>query len=115
MNQLTMPLHEGQRLKERGIQQAIDNEPEQWKQGALAALERYCRHTRTFCAEDFRLAFMIRGGTSPHVPNVWAGLMRAAQSKGWIQATGRFVPAKSPGTHAHRVQEYRSLIYRSAA
>lgn len=55
--------------------------------------------------EQVRLACTLRG-IEPHHPNAWGALILAAQKRGLLRPTGRFVSAASKKSHASVQQVY---------
>lgn len=68
--------------------------------GEIAALP-----SGEYRGENIRAHCLCRGIT-PHHPNAWGALILAAQKRGLLRPTGRFLPATSKKSHASVQQVY---------
>lgn len=99
----------GAALRDVGIKQARDANP-----GGHAAAVRIIHDTaqrlEKLSANDVRQAMDTAG-----IPRTVAGgAWRSAVADGYIRAIG-MKSSDDPATHAHKIGEYRSLVYRKVA
>lgn len=87
-----------------GIQQSYDHAcrvDDEWPERAFEYLRRYARVHPEFTVEQMTAAADREGYGSPTDSRSWGGIVRKAQNKGLIRATGRTAPRSkghgSPG------------------
>lgn len=93
---------EGKRLKDVGMQLALDYSGE-WKDNALAALRLFVRERKEFTGEQFRYWWLTNGGYAPPRHYCWGALFSHAARLGLMSKTGIYVSAQSSKTHSHPV------------
>lgn len=105
-NRFSEPLVAGETLRDKGIEQVLDNAGEDWRISA----ERLVRSMRgqEATGEDIREA-CIKAGISPHHSNSWGGLVAGLVKRGLIQATGRYTAMRDPKSHARETKVYRIM------
>lgn len=103
---------EGQRRKEQGIQQVLDNAGEEWRAAALNKVREWAAGPGRRCVEgvfafeEVRAWALENGLPAPHSHNAWGGVAQYACRLGIIKFTGQYGPASSPRTHGHAVRLY---------
>ena len=101
-------------LKEKGMQLALFNESDDWKNQFLAFIEQRARSLPMFRMEDIRADWIAAGHQPPHHSNVFGAIAQHITKRGIGVAAG-YVKSVSPATHGHPVLQYRSLLFREAA
>lgn len=83
-------IFEGERLRDKGITQAVthaDYQNEKWSENAYTFLLRYIRNNKEFMTEDARNASL---GIIPEPPSAraWGGIIVKAAKNGLIERIG---------------------------
>ena len=100
--------HNGAEMRNKAIQQAIENEKEAWRElhNKELAIFLAVRTAATFIAEDFRVWFMARGNEAPHHHNVWGAMWMAASRRGLVVKTGHSRQMREVRSHARDTTEW---------
>lgn len=98
----------GQRLKEKGQQQAFDYAGDRFKQEVTPALREWLAVRKKFGYHEFRFeefrAFCERVDLTPASHYGWGKIPAMAIKEGLIKPTGRYAKATSAMTHGHDVK-----------
>jgi hypothetical protein len=110
LSQGALPLRhsEGEARKMAGIEEVMENESRRWKDLAMSAVIELAKRNRTLTADDIREACAELG--EPHHPNVWGGLTKSAQARGYISRTSKTVLSRRSDAHARAIPVWKSLI-----
>jgi hypothetical protein len=111
--QLTLDdLQQGRALRDQGVEQVLDNAPEEWKERARPMLERWFEGLNVdgeFTGEDARVSIVSSVGL-PHHSNAWGavfgGALRRWMRLGRVERVG-IAQARDPISHASWVPTYR--------
>lgn len=95
-----------------GMERAVRHSGEEWKEYALAFVEKYCETHRHVFVDDIWDA----GLEEPEQPLAIGGVINSASHKGWIQPLrhGKYyctLPSNRRG-HTQQKQVWESLIYK---
>lgn len=94
----------GQELKERGQDLALEHAGDCWQAQALAHLQQFVAgRQEPFAIEDFRAYAVARGLPQPITHKAWGALPQFAARRGLIRSTDTYRKARSARTHAHPV------------
>jgi len=101
----------GQHLADIGIETARQHAEAvtlNWTEQVLACLEDWApQQKRPFAFEDFRFYITEhREDLIPPTSKAWGSISRVGVARGILRFTGRFQPARSPGTHGHPVRTF---------
>lgn len=105
----------GAALKAAGMQSAIDQEHEDWKQEYRLRSTSYVHWLQSgtmFTSEQVR-SDVLRYLPDPHHPNVWGamfnGCLKAWIKVGWVEFTGQFLDATNSQAHRRAIRLYRRV------
>jgi hypothetical protein len=98
----------GQRLKQKGQQQAFDYAGERFKNEVMPALREWLRVRKKFGYHEFKFeefrAYCERVDLIPSSPNAWGALPKMAVNYGLIIPTDRYEKATTARTRNHPVK-----------
>lgn len=90
----------GERLRDQGIDRAVDHADRAQPNWADVAFAYVCKHARgCFTAEDIRLEAEANGVPSPAHERAWGGVMVRVRIQGIAIPTDRFRSAKDSKSH----------------
>lgn len=101
----------GEKLREEGIARVLERNPA-WNSSALAFFKAWIADKPggyEFIGETFRLEAAKAGVPAPNHHNAWGGFFaRLPKQRGaMVQATGRYVKARTASAHARMCLIYR--------
>lgn len=92
--------------RENGVAATVHANPQAMK-AALAIIRETALTTESFSANDVRARMKIA-----QVPGEVVGAAFRQAAKDRVIRADSYLPSSDPGTHAHPVRSWRSLIYR---
>jgi hypothetical protein len=99
---LPMSKETGEKLRDHGIDAALQNTPGAYRSKADEILLMLAQHGQPFTVEDLR----SRAGDPPDsCPGTMGALISAALNRGLVRATG-YVKARRPSSHHRMLRTY---------
>lgn len=92
--------------RDAAIALVSENAGEEFKEHALAVLERIAREKPELTSADVYEALQVE----PHDYRALGAVMRRGQKAGWIEATLTFIPDPRPHVHRTPLRVWRSKI-----
>ena len=104
-----MTVEEGRRLRDAGMAKTASANQKAHAH-AIRWIQSWAQAFPTVCSNDLRRVFDGATIPGPVRGSAWSHAVR----RGYITPIG-YVQSTDPGTHAHPVRLYRSLLYRGEA
>ena len=96
--------------KRLGQNQALENEDERWKEGAMEKIRELAMRKPHFTSDDIRAVILGSGLLHPHAPAVWGSIIALARQRKWMTNSGRYVASMVIGNHARKIPVWMSLL-----
>lgn len=98
-------------LKEEGMLQVLDNEPDEWKKRYATKVPEFLKTTSLFLGEDVTKWMREKGIGEPHHENAWGAMFNASIARsGFVIRTGKTRLATADKSHAHAFRLWLSLL-----